>query len=344
MELKKNLVKESELRSILKSFRIGTSSVSLEEGEYFDVYSIVPSRGIRCSRIDSILSDIGLQLKSYSSPTGYLDMQDGSYKLKVQKREISTPPIEGLLDALPKDMFCPVLLGVDSYGLPIYCDMSKMPNMLIGGTTGSGKSVFLHNVVLSLAKNNAQIYLIDPKMVEFSSYKNVDCVEGIFNDYEECEFVLEMIKSEMNDRFSILSESECRSAAEYNKKNPDNIMRPIALVVDEWADIVLQDKKILKPLCAIAQKCRAAGISIILATQRPSVKVIPGILKANFPARVALRVSSSVDSRVILDKSGAENIKSVGEGIFVSPLEREDITFRTTYIEDIRDFIRRNNV
>jgi S-DNA-T family DNA segregation ATPase FtsK/SpoIIIE len=344
MELKKNLVKISELRSILKSFRINTASISMEETEHFDIYSIIPSRGVRCYRIDAILKDLGLQLRSYSTPVGYLDMQDGSYKLKVQKTEIETPEIEGLLDNLPKDMFSPILLGVDSYGLPIYCDMSKMPNMLIGGTTGSGKSVLLHNVVLSLLRNGSQVYLIDPKMVEFSAYKDVDGVEGIFHDYDECEFILEVIKSEMNDRFKLLSEKQCRSAEEYNRKYPSDKMKPISLVVDEWADIVLQDKKILKPLCAIAQKCRAAGISIILATQRPSSKVIPGILKANFPARIALRVSSSVDSRIILDKSGAENINSIGEGIYSSPLERDDIIFRTTYIEDIRDFLRINNV
>jgi len=344
MELKKNLVKISELRSILKSFRINTASISMEEKEHFDIYSIIPSRGVRCSRIDAILKDLGLQLKSYSAPVGYLDMQDGSYKLKVQKTEIETPEIEGLLESLPKDMFSPVLLGVDSYSLPIYCDMSKMPNMLIGGTTGSGKSVLLHNIILSLLSNGSQVYLIDPKMVEFSAYKDVDGVEGIFNDYDECEFVLEVIKSEMNDRFKLLSEKQCRSAKEYNKKYPNDKMKPISLVVDEWADIVLQDKKILKPLCSIAQKCRAAGISIILATQRPSSKVIPGILKANFPARIALRVSSSVDSRIILDKSGAENINSIGEGIFSSPMKRDDIIFRTTYIEDIRDFLRISNV
>ena len=179
---------------------------------------------------------------------------------------------------------------------------------------------------------------MDPKTVEFNIYSELDSVKSIVNTVEDTHLLISEVRDLMETRFAHLSRERVRSASEYNKRvAPDKRMRPIVIVVDEWADLVLQDKDIQKPLCLIAQKGRAAGISIILATQRPSCRVISGLIKANFPGRVALKVASAVDSRVILDEKGAEKITDIGTGLYVDGSTSKPILFRAPFISSVGD-------
>ena len=336
--------KEEKLFGLLKSFGIKANSVKLDQKRFFDIYDVKLADGIRSSRIDRVLVDIGMAMSSHSHPTGFPVMKDGIYRIEMQREEIVSPTFGQVFNSFPKNHYAPVALGVDSLGEYSYVDLNTLPNLLVGGTTGAGKSVLLHSFILSLLGSDAILYLVDPKMVEFGMYENFSSVKTIVHSAEEAGMVIEEVRDIMETRFSYLKKTKTRSVIEYNKKaEHKNRMRPLVIVVDEWADIVLQDKDIQKTLCLVAQKGRAAGISIILATQRPSCRVISGLIKANFPGRVALKVASAVDSRVILDRGGAEKITDVGMGLYLDGGLSKPMLFRAPFITDIEaelDIIR----
>jgi S-DNA-T family DNA segregation ATPase FtsK/SpoIIIE len=334
--------KEEKLFGLLKSFGIKTSSVKLEQKRFFDVYDIKLADGIRSSRLDRVLVDIGMAMSSHSHPTGFPVMKDGIYRIEMQREEIVSPTFEQVFNSFPKNHYAPVALGVDSLGEYSFVDLNTLPNLLVGGTTGSGKSVLLHSFILSLLGSDAVLYLVDPKMVEFGMYENLSSVKTIVHSAEEAGMIIEEVRDLMETRFSYLQRSGTRSVIEYNKRSDHkNRMRPIVVIVDEWADIVLQDKDIQKSLCLVAQKGRAAGISIILATQRPSCRVISGLIKANFPGRIALKVASAVDSRVILDRGGAEKITDVGTGLYLDGSLSKPKLFRAPFITNIQEEINK---
>tara|TARA_Y100000310_G_C20608992_1_gene777005 strand:+ start:175 stop:1266 length:1092 start_codon:yes stop_codon:yes gene_type:complete len=329
--------KEEKLFGLLKSFGIRTNSVRLEQKRFFDVYDIKLANGIRSSRLDRVLVDIGMAMSSHSHPNGFPVMKDGIYRIEMQREEIISPSFEQVYDSFPKNHYAPVALGVDSLGEFSFVDLNSLPNLLVGGTTGSGKSVLLHSFILSLLGSDALLHLVDPKMVEFGVYDNLESVKSIVHSAEDAGDIIEEVRSLMEARFACLHKMSTRNVIDYNKRVPNkNRMRPVVIVIDEWADIVLQDKDIQKSLCLVAQKGRAAGISIILATQRPSCRVISGLIKANFPGRVALKVASAVDSRVILDRNGAEKITDIGTGLYLDGRLSKPMLFRAPYITDIQ--------
>lgn len=329
--------KEERLASILKSFNIRASSIRLTEGSYIDTYDVRLFEGSRASKLDRVLVDIGMALSSHAHPVGYPVMKSGSYRIELQTKEIVSPSFDDVRIAMSEhDLYSPIALGVETSGKMFFRDLNKIPNLLVGGTTGSGKSVLLHSFILSLISGNADLYLVDPKMVEFGAYENLDQVKTIVNSADDAEGVIDSLISLMERRFSVLKKAKSRNVVEYNSiVRPDRSLRPIVLIIDEWADLVLQNKSIQKSLCFLAQKGRAAGISIILATQRPSANVVSGLIKANFPGRIALRTSSAVDSRVILDTSGAEKIEDIGMGLYLDGVTSKPISFRAANIVDI---------
>lgn len=338
--------KESRISNILKSFGIRVSSISIEEEKNFDIYNIRLKDGSRYIKIEKALQDIGIQLKSYSVPIGRPITRDGVYRLSVQKNPIKSSCFTDLYESsrsiISEDSYCPVMLGVDSRNYPFVIDMNKLPNLLVGGIPGSGKSMLLHSIVLSAIKNDSLIFLSDPKMVEFSMYRGQPNIGSISYSPKEHVDIINKVIDIMDSRFRLLRKSNSRDVLEYNSSNKRKL-RPISLVIDEWADIVLYDKKVQEPLCRLAQKGRAAGISIILATQRPSSSVISGLIKASFSGRVALRTSSYVDSRVILDESGAEKIVDVGVGIYKDHRNINPIMFRTPIINDLKKLVEKRS-
>lgn len=330
-----NLFQNSErkIAGILESFKINFEYLNVKEGEYFDVIDVELSPGVRFKKIENILPDLGMALKANSVPRGYPVFKEGVYRIEVQKRELASKSFKDLYSS-PDKYYAPVTLGVNADGSPFTIDIHKLPNLLIGGVPGSGKSVLLHSIILSLIASKSNLYLVDPKMVEFNVYQNNNRVKMLVNTVEETYALIEEVNEIMKDRFEIMRWAGVRNIHEYNASvRPRKNLAPIIIVIDEWADIVLQDNKIQKPLCVIAQKGRAAGVSIVLATQRPSSSVISGLIKANFSGRIALRVASNVDSRVILDQSGGEKIRNVGEGLYLDQSLSEPKMFRATYID-----------
>ena len=328
--------KEEKFFSLLNSFGVKAEYVKLESKKFFDIYDIKLSPGVRSSKLDRMLVDLGMAIESHAHPVGYPVLKDGVYRIEVQRAELESPTLQSVVQSFSSSFYSPIALGSDHHGEPFSVDLNRIPNLLVGGTTGSGKSVLLHSFILSLLKCDACLYLVDPKTVEFNVYSDLDAVKSLVHTVEGAHLLIEEVRDLMETRFSYLSKAKVRSAAEYNKRvSPERRMRPVVIVVDEWADLVLQDKDIQKSLCLVAQKGRAAGISIILATQRPSCRVISGLIKANFPGRIALKVASAVDSRVILDSNGAEKITDIGTGLYVDGSISKPALFRAPYIEDV---------
>lgn len=332
--------KEIFFSKVLKSFGIKFDYINLTEGKYFDVYDIKLSLGTRISRVESLVEDIGIQMCSVSKPNARVISSSGVYRIEIQKEEIRCSDFKTIMRSANPKYIMPICLGSDSKGESLIVDLNTIPNMLIGGTTGSGKSVLLHNIIISLISSDVSVYLADPKRVEFSMYKGCKSINWIDSSVEDFKSTLDLIYTEMEHRYEILAIRKARNIKEYNaKEDIEEKMKPIAIVIDEWADFVLQDKTLQKKLCSIAQKGRASGISIVLATQRPSVNVVSGVIKANFPGRICLRVASQIDSKVILDKSGGEFLSGSGSAMYIDGKTSTPIYFKTPYIEDVYTFL-----
>lgn len=220
-----------------------------------------------------------------------------------------------------KKTVIPIGQGTD--GKNVYADLCEMPHLLVAGTTGSGKSVFLNGVITSLLMKNTpydlQLYLIDPKMVEFSRFSPLKYVH-YESDINKAITLLSSLCDEMDRRYDVISKAGCRDIDDYNKLNPNKKMPKMVLVIDEMADMICNKscgKKVENNIVRLAQKARASGIHMILATQRPTTNVVTGLIKANIPCRVALSVTSRVDSMVILDRIGAENLLGNGDMLFL---------------------------
>ena len=336
--------KQRLFMGVLDSFGVHDCSTRVRPGRFFDDYEIFLPQGMRFSKIEALLEDIGIHMRSVSIPKGRVSMSNGSYIVSIQKRTVSSPDMPDLLKrCFSKSRgLIPIALGVDKSGKDIFFDLNKMPNLLVSGATGSGKSVLLHNIIVSAMCSMSQVILVDPKYVEFSMYDSMIGRSNILNTASELKGLLESyLIPKMNATFEKLRVFKCRNVVEFNNKYPKLRINPTVLVIDEWADLFYSDKTIVKSISGLAAKCRAAGISIVLATQRPSADVISGIIKANFPGRIALKVSSSVDSRIILDKTGAERLTEKGEGIILNESGQYKY-FKTGYIENIGRFLNEN--
>ena len=212
------------------------------------------------------------------------------------------------------------------YGPSHWLNLVEMPHLLVAGSTGSGKSIALNSMIVSLlyqaSPQNLRLELIDPKMVEFSHFRGLPHLHGeVVTESDEAINVLNGLTDTMDQRYRLLNENNSRNITEYNAAKADIEMIPhIVLVIDELADLLMQEGKIAEePIVRLAQKARAAGIHLIMATQRPTADVITGLIKTNVPARLAFRVSSNVDSRVILNQKGAESLQGKGDGLFLNP-------------------------
>lgn len=298
-----------DFNKIIHAFNIKASCIDFKEIDNYFYYDLHLSPNAKVKDISKYSDEISLALKTPCKPSIKVLHGAGIVRLEfVTTRKSKLNLFDYFTNKkVPKgDIMC--LLGQSVDGERMWMDLAKNPHMIISGTTGSGKSTLLHNIIANLLNyNKVQLYLVDPKNIEFTEYsqrikKNIH----VSHSYAEALFTLDTLLALMERRYELL------------RSGLDAINLPnVVLIVDEFADLIIQDKdnQFYTKLCKLAQKCRAAKINIILATQRPSVDIINGTIKANFAARIACRVASHVDSKVILDASGAENLIGNGDAL-----------------------------
>ncbi len=328
----------------LLDYKIGIKSIAATVGPTITLYEIIPEAGIRISKIKNLEDDIALSLAALGIRIIAPMPGKGTIGIEVPNK---TPSIVSMRSAIASvkfqnsEMELPIAFGKTISNETYVADLAKMPHLLMAGATGQGKSVGLNAVLTSLLykKHPAEVkfVLIDPKKVELTLFNKIerhylaklpDAEEAIITDTAKVVNTLNSLCIEMDDRYDLLKNAYVRNIKEYNTKfkarklNPENghkFLPYIVLVIDEFADLMMTaGKEVETPIARLAQLARAIGIHLIVATQRPSVNVITGIIKANFPARVAFRVTSKIDSRTILDASGADQLIGKGDMLIAS--------------------------
>lgn len=296
-----------QINKILSSFNIKASCLSASESDSYRFFDLKLSPNAKVRELYKYSDELSLALRAPCKPSFKVLHEQG-----IVRMEFATPRTKTLKlfdyftnDNVPQgDLMC--LLGQTVDGERVWMDLLQNPHMLVAGTTGSGKSTLLHTIIANVFNyNDADLYLIDPKRIEFSQYEGVRKTQVYYTYDDTVEFLINMI-GVMEDRYD-----KIRSG--WDAKD----LKPILIIIDEFADLIMQDKgdMFYSSLCRLAQKCRAARMSIVIATQRPSVNVVNGTIKANFPARISCKVASHVDSKVVLDTSGAEDLLGKGDAL-----------------------------
>ncbi len=317
-------VEMKKFNHILKSFKIDAECVNFSEVDNYAFYDLVLGIKGKVKDIQKYLEEISLQLKVPVKPSIKLLREKGIVRLEFVRNERKIINLINFLeqdDQVAGDL--PIKIGKGVEGNVVQFDLAKSPHLIVAGTTGSGKSVILHNIICNLLNtSNVKILLLDPKHIEFSHYEDGFSNIAVAYTYEQCSHMLERAIDIMEARYNMI-------------KNGINVKKLpyLVIVIDEMADLKNQDEdgSFYKNLCVLAQKCRAARIHIVAATQRPSTDVITGTIKANFPARIACRTASHVDSRVILDSNGAENLNGSGDA-FLRDNNHNMLRFQAAYI------------
>ena len=364
-ELEEN---KNRIVDTLKNYSIGISQIKATVGPTVTLYEIVPEAGIRISKIKNLEDDIALSLAALGIRIIAPIPGKGTIGIEVPNNNPTMVSMKSVI-ASPKfqtaEMELPIALGKTISNETFVVDLAKMPHLLMAGATGQGKSVGLNAVLTSLLykKHPAEVkfVLVDPKKVELTLFNKIerhylaklpDGGDAIITDNTKVINTLNSLCIEMDNRYSLLKDAMVRNIKEYNEKfrnrklNPENghrFLPYIVLVVDEFADLIMTaGKEVETPIARLAQLARAIGIHLIVATQRPSVNVITGMIKANFPARIAFRVTSKIDSRTILDSGGADQLIGRGDLLYTQGNEivRVQCAFvDTPEVDKICDFI-----
>ena len=363
LEENKNRIVET-----LKNYKIDIAQIKATVGPSVTLYEIVPEAGIRISKIKSLEDDIALSLAALGIRIIAPIPGKGTIGIEVPNKNPTMVPMRSVIGSAKfqeAEMELPIALGKTISNETFVVDLAKMPHLLMAGATGQGKSVGLNAVLTSLLykKHPAEVkfVLVDPKKVELTLFNKIerhylaklpDDGDAIITDNTKVVHTLNSLCIEMDNRYSLLKDAMVRNIKEYNEKfkarklNPENghrFLPYIILVVDEFADLIMTaGKEVETPIARLAQLARAIGIHLIIATQRPSVNVITGLIKANFPARIAFRVTSKIDSRTILDTQGADQLIGRGDLLYSNgnDLVRVQCAFvDTPEVERIVDYI-----
>ena len=364
-ELEEN---KEKIIDTLKNYKIGIDQIKATIGPTVTLYEIIPEAGIRISKIKNLEDDIALSLSALGIRIIAPIPGKGTIGIEVPNKNSTIVSMKSVLASKnyqEAEMELPIALGKNISNETYVVDLAKMPHLLMAGATGQGKSVGLNAVLTSLIykkhPSEVKFVLVDPKKVELTLFNKIerhylaklpDTDEAIITDNKAVIKTLNSLCIEMDNRYEMLKNAMCRNIKEYNTKfkqrklNPDsgNIFLPyIVLIIDEFADLIMTaGKEVETPIARLAQLARAVGIHLIIATQRPSVNVITGIIKANFPARIAFRVTSKIDSRTILDSGGADQLIGKGDMLYTqgNELVRIQCAFvDTPEINKITDFI-----
>ncbi len=348
----------------LATFRVEGEIIGRTTGPVVTQYEFAPAPGIKVSRVEALDADLALALKAPSVRIVAPIPGKAAVGVEVPNPE---PDVVFLREIVEAPAFqrhrgqLPLALGKDLEGTPYVADLAKMPHLLIAGATGSGKSVCINTIITSLIYRHSpetlRLLLVDPKMVELNMYDDLPHLRHpVVTDPEDAALVLRWAVYEMERRYELLSQNSVRSIAEFNARvdegktlrraepdgpegDPDRWIWDdgklpyVVVVVDELADLMMSvQSDIERPLAQLAQKARAIGIHLIVATQRPSVNVITGLIKANFPCRIGFRVSSKVDSRTILDQNGADALLGNGDMLFLPPGTSDPVRVQGAYV------------
>ncbi len=350
-----------KLMDTLKSFKVGIKEITYSRGPTITRYELKPDVGIRVRSIANLVDDIALSLATTGVRIEAPIPNKPAVGIEVPNKNANTVFLRSLIDTEKfsgESSKLTACLGADVAGKPIYFNIAKMPHLLIAGATGLGKSVCINSISVSLLykarPDEVKLILIDPKKVEFNIYKDIPHLYApIVSDPAKAAGALASAVAEMERRFELIEEVGVRDIYNYNavtKDDPDKEFMPqMVIIIDELADLMMTAAdSVESSICRLAQKARAAGIHIIIGTQRPSVDVITGLIKANVPSRIAFTVASQVDSRTIIDIAGAEKLIGRGDMLFApvgapKPMRVQGAFVSESEVERIVDFIKANN-
>jgi DNA segregation ATPase FtsK/SpoIIIE, S-DNA-T family len=353
--------KAKVLQQTLDDFKVNANVINAEPGPAITMYEIELAAGIKVSQINGLSNDIARSMSvSIVRVVAPIPGRD-TIGIEVPNSEREIVRIKDLINragSLPGKMRIPIFLGKDSSGSALVADLAAMPHGLIAGTTGSGKSVCINTIITSIMltrrPDEVKLVLIDPKQVEMAPYENIPHLMcPIVTEMTKAAKILEWAVNKMDERYILLKEAGVRQISEFNKLTPEQLykrfgavtpeeqlrvpkkMPSIVIVVDELADLMMTAAKEVEAyIVRIAQKSRAVGIHIILATQRPQATVVTGLIKSNLPARISFQVASRMDSRIILDKTGAETLLGKGDMLYLKPGTSELVRAQGAYLSD----------
>ena len=353
-EIARNLAETAgKLQSTLKEFGVGVTVTDISRGPTVTRYELQPEHGVKVSRIVSLTDDIKLNLAAEDIRIEAPIPGKAAIGIEVPNKEKLTVALRELLESdefrnnPSRTVFC---VGKDISGRTVIADIEKMPHLLIAGQTGSGKSVCINTIILSIiykaSPSDVKLLMIDPKVVELSVYNGIPhLLIPVVTDAKKAAGALNWVVNEMEERYKKFSKLKVRNISGYNaaveqhqgenEKDPPKKMPQVVVIVDELADLIMAAAgDVEDSIQRLAQKARAAGIHLILATQRPSVNVITGVIKANIPSRIAFGVASGVDSRTILDSNGAEKLLGKGDMLFYPYYLPKPIRVQGAFVND----------
>ncbi|MCK5014444.1 MAG: DNA translocase FtsK [Candidatus Omnitrophica bacterium] len=341
-KIQNGLINEAQLlEATLLEFGVSARVADIERGPAITRYELEPAPGVKVQKITTLSDDIALAMKA--SAVRIVAPIPGKNRVGIEVPNIDSATVY-LKDVLSTSQFRSSLsqltlsLGKDIAGKPMIADLAEMPHLLIAGTTGSGKTVCVNGIIMSMLlnapPNKVKFVMVDPKMVELAQYNDIPhLLCPVVTDTKKASGVLAWIVAEMESRYRKLSKTGVRSIKDYNAKGYN--MPYIVLIIDELADLMqVSAKTVESAITRIAQLSRAVGIHMILATQRPSVDVITGVIKANFPARISFKVASKVDSRTVLDMNGAETLLGKGDMLFIQPGDAKPTRGQCSFVKD----------
>jgi len=349
------------LEQTLKEFRLDARVVEIDTGPVITMFELRLGAGIKVSQIATLSNDIARALRAHAIRVVAPISGKNTVGIEVPntaKEKVRLHELMALAGQKASDMRLPLFLGKDAGGGPLVADLTKMPHLLIAGTTGSGKSVCINAIIVSLLMtkrpDHVKLVLIDPKMVEMSQFKNVPHLMcPIVTDLARAEKILGWAVTQMDERYELIAEARVKNIAGYNALGADALYERlesgneaerariatrlpyVVILIDELADLMMTAaKEVEHHLSRLAQKSRAVGIHIIVATQRPEAKVVTGLIKSNLPSRICFRVASRMDSRIVLDQNGGEVLLGQGDMLLLPPGVHKLIRAQGTFLED----------
>ncbi len=351
----------NSLELLLAEFNVNAHVVGAEPGPVITMFELELAPGIKVSQISNLANDMARGLSAPAVRVVAPLPGRHTIGIEVPNHQKEIVKIKGLIQqagSRPDRMHLPLFLGKDSAGESLVSDLTAMPHLLIAGTTGSGKSVCINSIITSILMtkqpDEAKLILIDPKMVEMTAFNDIPHLMcPIVTEIRRAEQILEWATTKMDERYSLLAEAGVKNVAAYNKLGEEEILKRFAptspeeaaqipkkipyivIIVDELADLMMTAAKEIEAyIVRLAQKSRAIGIHIVLATQRPQATVVTGLIKSNLPTRVGFRVAAKMDSRIILDQNGAETLLGQGDMLFLKPGTSELVRAQGTFIDD----------